>query len=189
MYWFRDPIDQALREWRALSDRCTELGRMPGADVNQALLSGMFTPLKGYVNPSVRISPDAIPFRPVRSVYITVTELDPDPVASQDMKQWYDETRVPDLLECRGVAGAWSLASDPALSPTDASPHAAPPGVHIHLYYLDDDAAEVMQDMEERQSFLRRAGRHHRQADEREIFTGFAAQAVPWRLWDWTEGA
>src|SRR5437588_318397 len=64
MYWLRDPIEQTVAEWNELAERSFHWGRRDDVHIANRLLMDFFRPVKGYVNPRVLVSAEALPYRP-----------------------------------------------------------------------------------------------------------------------------
>jgi hypothetical protein len=127
LYWFRSPAAAAIAEWQQLAERSFQWGRRADVAIATRLMMGFFTTVKGYAAPRVRVSADALVFRPTTGVHVLVTRLaDPHAVASEQLATWYDAVYIPTLLERVGVAGAWTFSSasttlDPSWSPVEGS--------------------------------------------------------------------
>jgi hypothetical protein len=186
MYWLREPVEQSRREWMDFGTTATHLGRRPDLPWARRPLVAPFLPLKGYVNPRVLVSAEALPFRPCRGVYVTVSRLGGDLPAVQRLGRWYDRTRIPDLLGCAGVAGGWSFVSEdafPARGPGGVAP--ASPGVRIQVLFLDGDPLEFARDLAERLPVWEQSGRGSEDAGaETPLFDAVLRTIVPWE-WDW----
>ncbi len=82
-YLLRDPVQRATDEWLELSWSAFQQGRRPEAGLAERPFLGWFTPFQTHVSPRVRVSADALPFRPVRGVYVTISAIeDGDPTTS-----------------------------------------------------------------------------------------------------------
>jgi hypothetical protein len=157
MYWFADPVEASLAEWTELGELAFQWGRRPETDYAQRDI-GFFRPLKGYVNPRVLVSADALPFRPVRGMHVTCLEVrQPRTSAAEAAFAWYDRVHIPDLVSCPGVAGAWTFSSDG--SSFDREGRSIAPGLRVHLLYLDEDPLEVMAGIDQRRKEWDAAGR------------------------------
>jgi hypothetical protein len=162
-------------------------------------MMGFFSTTKGYVNPRVLVSPDVLPFRPTRGIYVTISEV-PNPTSpeSETLYQWYDQVRIPDMVNSRGVAGAWTFSSETttldqsSLSPTgiskfESSAAAERGRVRIHVYFLDDDPLECAAALKVGESEWAAAGRRRVPSDvESILFEGPLKTIIPWK-WDWFE--
>lgn len=150
MYWFRAPYEESVAAWTKLGEDSFQWGRGPLLPGVQRPLLGFFTPVKGYVSRRVGVSADALPFRPNRGLHLSVTHF-PDPHGADvhDRFRWEDRVGIPALLDCPGVAGAWTF------SLSTLQRHPSLPGLHhaerdfgpgslrIRLLYLDEDPVEV----------------------------------------------
>src|SRR3954452_3808603 len=113
MYWFREPVDQSLAEWHELTERSFHWGRRDDVEIAKRLLLEFFRPIKGYVNPRVLVSADALPFRPTRGIHVTITRVDdPRSHGAERLFRWYDRSLVPAILTRPGVAGVWTFGSE-----------------------------------------------------------------------------
>ena len=157
-YLFTDPVDRVIGDFGALGARVTHLGRM--YEDRGIPMAGHYDILDCYVAPSTVVSPEALPYRPDRGVYIDIVEVAAS--GQEEAVRWYDEVHIPDMLTVRGVTGCYSfksrgagVASSPGLE--DAA------NWRVFLYYLDADpletAAEVASRLEARKAAGRLAGR------------------------------
>ena len=188
MYWMAEPMDRTFRDFIDLGERTRQMGRRPEMPYTRRLFTGIFMAVKGYVNPRVLVSPEALPFRPTRGIFLTMSDLlAPDSKDAHDMLEWYDQVHIPDLLQCKGVAGAWTFTSDPSYS-SPASPTPNPAGRRIHLYYLDEDPLACLADIAAHAPRWRAAG-HARDNSKtkKDLFVGPLQTIIPWQ-WDWFEG-
>jgi len=182
MYWLSAPVEASRLEWKDLGTTALHLGRRPDLDWSTRALMAPFVPLKGYANSRVLISEEALPFRPNRGLFVTVTKLGPDLGAAERLARWYDRTRIPNMLECRGVAGAWTFVSEdafPAHRATDHSTESA--SFRVHVYFLDEDPLLFAEDLTRRQEGwdLPDDG-----DAETPMFTSVLRTIVPWE-WNW----
>jgi hypothetical protein len=183
MYWFAHPARESVQEWADLAERSLQWGRRPDLAWAHRLLMGFFLPVKGYVHPRILVSPDVLPFRPNRGVYVTVTRVEQPASASADAYfAWCDRVLVPRVVDCDGVAGAWTFASDPALGTPAIAPLA--PGIRVHLYFLDDDPLMVAGAIEAALA----EETADATAERAELCRGPLRSITPWR-WDWFEGS
>ncbi|HEY2300852.1 MAG TPA: hypothetical protein VGH66_03115 [Acidimicrobiales bacterium] len=184
MYWFRDPVDDATAEWSALAERSFHWGRRDDVHLANRLLMDFFRPIKGYVNSRVLVSADALPFRPTRGIYVTVTRVDePRSPEAETLFRWYDRSLIPAMLECRGAAGAWTFASESTFAaPLDLSGNPSPSSTRIVIVYLDDDPLVFAEDLALCQ------GDAQSEAAETLLAAGPLRTITPWQ-WDWFDGA
>jgi hypothetical protein len=188
-YWFREPVDRAMQDFSELGERSFQWGRRADIKIANRPFMGMFMPVKGYAAQRVLVSPDVLPLRPNRGVHLEVAQvLDPHSVAAEETFAWYDRVRIPDLLECRGAAGAWTFSSQ---SVTFGVPQYTPTGpvadvtVRALLVFLDEDPLQFVDDMKTKEPAWRKAGRiHDTSATEKLLFASPFRNIVPWQ-WDW----
>lgn len=177
-----------MAAWSKLGEDSFQWGRGPLLPGVRRPLVAFFTPVLGYVSARLRISVDALPFRPNRGLHITLTRL-PHPHSAETHEQfrWQDRVRLPDLLGCDGVAGAWTFSllesqRHPTL-PIDSAED-RPGALRIRLLYLDDDPAAVAHDIAERTREWDAAGRGAPHPDaEQVLFSGPLKTIIPWQDW------
>lgn len=136
LYLMTEPVDDTLRDFHALGGRLRALGRFH--EHRRSHLSGPFELLDTHAAPRVRISAAAVPWRPMRGVYVTVDEVT-DRGAIAARAAWEQTEAIPRALELPGVAGVWRFATSPRFrgGPWE-------PGHHrIAVWYLDDDPLAV----------------------------------------------
>ncbi|HLY83135.1 MAG TPA: hypothetical protein VKQ71_09115 [Acidimicrobiales bacterium] len=183
MYWFREPVDQSRREWQDLGSRSFQWGRRPELAWAKRNLLQFCDLVKGYVNPRVLVSAEVLPFRPTRGIWLTVSQVAGDVIATEDLYRWYDEVRIPDMLACRGCAGAWTFVSEEAFG-SYQSPDRAPT-LRIHVYFLDEDPLDVAADLAQHEARWRSARRSRDTSGVEEVlFDGPLRVIIPWQ-WDW----
>jgi hypothetical protein len=186
MYWLREPVESSRLEWMDFGTQATHLGRRPDLAWATRPLVGAFVPIKGYVHRRVLISEDALPFRPNRGIFVTATQLSGDLPAVERLARWHDRVRIPDMLDCRGVAGAWTFVSESAYPGRHrGSAESTKPGIRIHVYFLDEDPLVFARDLLEHERQWEADGRTANEIDaEVPIFTSLLRTIVPWE-WDW----
>jgi hypothetical protein len=183
MYWFRDPVDASVAAWRDLNERSVHWGRRPEIGWTRRSPVGFFHPVKGYAHPRVLVSPDALPFRPHRGVWLTLSRVAPaqTPQAVALYRQ-YDREWIPRLIDCPGVAGAWtfSYAAPPGGFGASRGEEVEPGDLVIRLYYLDGDPLEAAAAIRTTQ-----AGWSALAAEtEQLVFRAPLRSISPWQ-WDW----
>ncbi|HEX5096236.1 MAG TPA: hypothetical protein VFX21_09490 [Acidimicrobiia bacterium] len=117
-YFMTEPLDETLRDFYALGRELARAGRFHQHRASH--LSGPFSRDAIAAAPRVLVRPEAVPFRPHLGVYVVVA---PAPVP------------VDALVECAGVAGAWSFTAAGerfAAHPWQPGPRA------VTVAYLDD---------------------------------------------------
>jgi hypothetical protein len=180
MYWLRDPVDEAVAQWNELAERSFHWGRRDDIHIARRLLMEFFRPVKGYVSPRVLVSAEALPFRPTRGIYVTVSRVDePRSREAELLFRWYDREAIPAWLESPGVAGAWTFASESTfVTSLDLSGGAPPVSTRITLLYLDEDPVEMAPALD------RIAGGAETAGVEDVLFQGPLRTIIPWE-WDW----
>lgn len=194
LYWFRSPAEAAIAEWQALAERSFQWGRRPDVAIAKRLMMGFFSTVKGYASPRVRVSPDALVFRPSTGIHLSVSRLpDPHSVASERLAGWYDREHLPSLLELDGVAGAWTFTSDsttldPSWAPVPGSTTFEASGndrgaFRVVLCFLDADPVAVGHEIGTRRSAAQAAWDDELRGAEVPVFVSPLETITPW---DWT---
>ncbi|WP_228818229.1 hypothetical protein [Nocardia elegans] len=136
------------------------------------------------------MSADALPFRPNRGLHITVSHLpDPHSVQAHEQFRWQDRVRIPDLLDCSGVAGAWTFAlhtvqKHPTLPLGESRREYSAGSLRIRLLYLDGDPESVIAEIGERERQWETSGRGAPCPEAEEtIFSAPVHTIVPWQDW------
>ena len=185
MYWFADPVERSVAEWAELGELAFQWGRRPDTDWAERHV-GFFRPLKGYVNPRVLVSPDALPFRPVRSMLLNVLRVrEPRAGATEQAYAWYDRVHLPQVVECRGVAGVWSFVSESLTLLPGSGKGGSDRGLRVHLAFCDEEPAVVLQDLAERRAELA-AGMPDLDGVVEELLFTALEPITPWQ-WNWFE--
>jgi hypothetical protein len=180
MHWLRPPVRASVESFTAHFARTSALGIQSRA---VTALSEFMTPLKGYVRREPLVSEQALPFRPNVGAYLIVSSFfrhhDAD---SEDVFRWYDQVRIPDLLDCPGAAGAWTFATRNLFSPLrDLSQ----PALRLVLFYLDGDPAAFSDALNAREREWRKSGRLRDTSHvDKLLFAGPVRTVLPWR-WGW----
>jgi hypothetical protein len=180
--WFRAPVEVAIRGFHDAHERASHIGAPLSADCIERPLHGLFMPLKGYTHRRVRIAADALPFRPARGIYLLVSRFARRDAEAELAYHWYDATHIPDLLECRGAAGAWSFATADVFRPDR---DITAPVLRIIQVYLDDDPLAFVTDMAERTPSWRRAGRLADTSGVEEVLFASPLYTITAWQWDW----
>jgi hypothetical protein len=181
MYWFADPVDEAVNDWDRLGEQSFQWGRgplMPG--IERAMLA-FYRPVKGYAAPRALVSPDVVPYRPNRGLHVRVTEH--DSTHSLDTHEVFareDRETIPALLELDGVAGAWTFSySHPqrhSSLPFHGSDTPAPGSIRIRLLYLEEDPVSLSGAVEQIDAGTSAP-------EEREILSSPFQTIIPWQDW------
>jgi len=185
MYWMEEPMDRTWRDFQTFSTNSIAMGRRPELGYVKRRLSSMFIPLKGYAAPRISISPEAVPFRPAKGIYVTATDFDSlEAIETQEMLRWYDQVYIPEMITCRGVAGSWTFVSD-ASYPFSNSVVPVRPGRILQVYYLDDEPLRVWDEMNARTAKWRTgAWPVTDKTTRKDLFAGPLEVICPWE-WEW----
>jgi hypothetical protein len=188
LYLMGDPVHATLREFRALGDTLRGLGRFHAH--RRARLSGPFEVTGTRAAPRVLVSPQAVPYRPNRGVYVVVR----DRIGGQDAGDRRSEADTGDgpgsagdvderlagsLLAADGVAGVWSFATHRRFDrygwrPGDRT---------VTVCYLDEDPLSVADDLGARAIAVTDPAR----AGADMVFAGPLETITPW-CWNWFDG-
>ncbi len=137
-YLMGEPVDQTIDAFYALGQSLATAGRFPRSLPSH--YRGGLGLVETRAATRARISPEVVPFRPHRGIYLIVeahpegrTEDTPgrNPTPSHDM--------LGELVAVPGVAGAWRYAS----SATSRHPRFSEGDVEMTVCYLDDDPATM----------------------------------------------
>ncbi|MFC1919679.1 hypothetical protein ACFLWX_02680 [Chloroflexota bacterium] len=186
MYWFLEPMTQAYAEFTNLAETSLWMGgRRPEMAYTKRHFCGFFLSIKGYVNPRVLVSPEALVYRPTRGIFLTMSDiLEPGSAEADAMLDWYDKVHIPDMLQCKGVAGAWTFAADLNYG-NRFSENPNQKGRIIQLYYLDEDPLTVVADIQSHVPQWKAAGRMlDNTKAKKNLFIGPLQTIIPWQ-WDW----
>ncbi|MGD0379432.1 MAG: hypothetical protein ABSC30_05550 [Acidimicrobiales bacterium] len=182
LYLMGEPLDETLREFRALGERLRAEGRFH--QHRRSRLSGPLAVIDMQVAPRVLVSAQSVPYRPNRGIYVVVRDgtvaqrggpVPPDS-ARRDVDD--EDTRLADaLLEEEGVAGVWTFATDRRFDD-----HGWHPGDRtVTVSYLDADPLTVAPRLGE-------LVRGSAEATKRPVvFAGPFQTITPWS-WDWFDG-
>ncbi|MEO6989209.1 MAG: hypothetical protein ABI239_11240 [Aquihabitans sp.] len=154
LYWFRPPVEVSISAWTDLADRSFHWGRRQELAWTERPFMGFFRPILGYAAPRVDVSPQALPFRPNRGVYVVaskVTNAADARAVVERRNRWYDREGLPTLLKQPGVAGGWTFTAEESLTPSawaqkeqrQGIPIDATTNLRLTVLFLDDDPLEV----------------------------------------------
>ena len=179
--WLRPPAHASARAYNEHFERATQLGLHSNAWA-ETTLDVFMTPLHGYVRRQALLSAEALPFRPNTGAHLIVSRFhrhhDAD---AEDVFRWYDQTRIPDLLDCAGAVGAWTFAARTFYAPDR---DLTKPMLRMTLVYLERDPLAFAGDVAKLPSARLRDVRHV----ETILFAGPLRAVVPWQ-WDWFDAA
>jgi hypothetical protein len=135
-YLMGEPVERTIDDFYALGGSLAAAGRFPRS------LPSSYRGGLGLVETRAAaralISPEVVPFRPHRGIYLIV-ETHPDGRAEADPGRAPGHDRLGELVAVPGVAGAWRYAS----SATSRHPRFSEGNVEMTVCYLDDDPATV----------------------------------------------
>lgn len=167
----RAPAAVSRRSYLDILDRAAPTSSIPA----NTPLQDFFVPLEGRVAPRLRISPEALPFRPARGIYLVLSVYNRRDAETEAAYRWVNHVRIPALLNCHGAAGAWSFAMAGLFRPDrDLSA----PVLRAVLLWLDEDPADFVSDLAARDA----VAKTERPDAEHVLF------AAPYRnitAWDW----
>ncbi len=173
-YLMTEPLEEAFQQFAELSGRTRSLGRYFEPRTIHA--SGHYNLLKAYVAPRLPISPEAVPFRPHRGVFVVMKDL-LDLSKRQELAQWHDQVHVPDVLTVKGVTGCyWFESWTRERAPSSGPGH--PEQRWVFLYYLDEDPLEMMADLPKKQAEWRAAGRAYDASQSMEVVLAGPYQTI-----------
>lgn len=135
-YLMGDPVDQTIDDFYALGGSLADAGRFPRS-LPSSYRGGLGL-VETRAAARVLISPEVVPFRPHRGIYLIVEAL-PEDVPGQNPGQYPGHDGLEELVAVPGVAGAWRYAS----SATFRHPRFSEGDVEMTVCYLDDDPATV----------------------------------------------
>jgi hypothetical protein len=142
LYWFRDPIPGVLSDFQEVGEVTYQQGRRPDTRYVRRPLVQPLVPVKGYVARRAFVSAEALPLRPNRGVHLAVSDCSGDTATVGDLFQWYDQKRIPEILDQPGVAGVWTLVHEETVdSEQHRSPHVA--CRRVTIVFFDEDPLEV----------------------------------------------
>jgi hypothetical protein len=172
--WLRPPAHASARACTEHFERAAQLG-LHSRGWAETTLDTFMVPLKGYVRPAALLSADALPFRPNTGVYLIVSRFHRHHDAgAEDVFRWYDQTRIPELLECAGAVGAWTFAAREFYAPDR---DLTQPMLRMTLVYLERDPP-AFADQASKPTSRDTSG------VEQILFAGPLRAIVPWQ-WDW----
>ena len=132
LYLITEPVSRALDDFYALGRTLYAQGRW--FEARKSHLSGPFTVVKTYASSRVQVDADAIPYRPNRAIFVTAQDAKgASSEAVDEVRRWYEEVHIPDLLAVRGVAGCWWFEDSD--------------GRTVRVYWLDEDPSVFLDDL------------------------------------------
>ena len=138
LYLMGEPLDETLDQFLVLGRTLAEMGRF--SERLPSCYRGGLRLLETWASPAALISPEVVPFRPNRGVYLIVEE-------ATDRRRYDDHLRrlhaevLPSLVSMPGVAGLWVFATSSAIRKRNFDDG----DFRITVCYLDDEPAAVAQ--------------------------------------------
>jgi len=179
LYLMGEPLDATLREFGELAAVLSSMGRFHRH--RRSHVSGPYNLLRASAVPRVRISAEALPWRPNMGLFVTVYEPGDDLGRFDEYEAWRDTVHHPDVLSVPGVAGLYQFADKQALQPFKKGEKAK----HIQVYFLDRPALEVVQDIGRRREEWKKAGRMPDFGNARKLLFAAPLEAIRVGEWDW----
>lgn len=168
LYLMTEPVERTIVQFFDLARRLHREDRF--FEPRRSHLSGPFDVISATAASRVRVSAEAVCFRPNTGVHVTVEEL-----AVGDETHWLSPRPGPEALcGLDGVAGAWSFATSSV--PAD---QATPGQRRITVCFLDGDVVETSARIDAAGASFDRGG---------VSYTGPFEAITPWR-WDWFDDA
>lgn len=190
MYWFAEPVSASVAAWKELGDTTLQQGRRPDLLWTTRPLMGLFRPIKGYLNPLVPISLNAMPFRPHRGVYVSVTGVaQPHSAAAQRLFHFHDTVRIPSLVAMPGVIGGWTFISESSYQEPagQKKTEADWPSLRITLLYLDREPVTYANEVAENERSGLLISVPADLADCEELLVQGPLETIEPHRWDWFE--
>lgn len=187
MYWFREPVAEAVRAWDRLGEDSFQWGRGPLIPGVRRTLLAFFRPVKGYAAPSALVDPRVLPYRPNRGLHLTVTRhAEPHSLATHEHHRFEDRSLLPRLMDLEGVAGAWTFSfshhQQHSSLPFSGDQEDAPGSLRIRLLYLDGEPLETSARITESEQSLRATAGLDPDAAE-VVLASPVHTIVPWQDW------
>jgi len=142
LYLMGEPLDETLDEFLALGRRLAEMGRF--SERLPSCYQGGLRLLETWASPAALVSPDVVPFRPNRGIYLIVEEATDRRRYDGHLQRMHAEV-LPGLVSVPGVAGLWVFATSSAIR----RPNFDDGEYRITVCYLDDDPPAVAERLRE----------------------------------------
>lgn len=148
MYWFADPVTDAVDDWTRLGEDSFQWGRGPLIPGVQRDMLAFFTPVMGYRSSRAIVSTEVLPMRPHTGVHVQVTEFDEAHSLEVHASHVHtDEVSMPELLEIPEVLGGWTFSyAHPqrhATLPFEGAGEGGPGSKRIRLLFLEGDPIQA----------------------------------------------
>jgi hypothetical protein len=180
-YMMTEPIERVWREFMDLGVWSREADRT--FPRRRLLFAGHYRLLGARCSTRIPISPEALPFRPYRGVFIVMADV-VEPATEAEAIRWYEEIRIPDMLSLEGILGvywfrcreaafqqnvgmggesaAWWRADNEHVHHVSTAQQPVvgdPLHRYVFLYYLDADPLEMAGRIREGEAVWDAAGR------------------------------
>jgi hypothetical protein len=139
-YMMGEPVDRTVDDFIALGGELAKVGRYPHVMPSQ--YRGALRLVETMAAPRVLVSPEVVPFRPHRGVYLFVEQPErttPSASASEDGLGRLPAAALQHLVDVPGVAGAWVYATSPDLR----RPMFTEGILRVTICYLDEEPVTV----------------------------------------------
>jgi hypothetical protein len=163
LYLMVEPVEETLRDFMDLGRELHEANRFHRH--RRALLSGPFLVDTTVAAPRVLVSPEAVPYRPDRGVYVVVADGDEPGLGAAG------------AVEVPGVAGCWTFRSRDDFASRWNTGHRT-----ISVCWLDGEPRAVAPALD-----ALVVGPGAGTGTDRVVFAGPFETVVPWQ-WDWFDG-
>ncbi len=136
LYLMGEPLDVTLDEFLTLGRKLAEMGRY--SERLPSRYRGGLRLLETWASPAALVSPEVVPFRPNRGIYLIVEEATDRGRYDDHLRRVHAEV-LPGLVSVPGVAGIWVFATSSAIR----KPNFDDGDYRITVCYLDDEPAAV----------------------------------------------
>jgi hypothetical protein len=184
MYWFRDPVEPAVREWTELNQRAVWWGRRPELAYTVRRPVGFLTPVATHAAAAALVAPDVVPLRPHRGVHLVVSRLaEPGGPAAVSWMARYEREHIPAVLRIPGVAGVSSYCFSSSGAAFGGGPSDEDRGLLVRLVHLEADPVAAMPALRDTVPAWDASS-----ATEEILFAAPMHAIRPWE-WDWFSGS
>ncbi len=188
MYWFRQPLEDAVDAWDRLGEASFQWGRGPIIPGVTRPLLGFFRPVAGVSASRVGVSADVLPFRPNRGIHLTLSRYqDHHGLATHDRYRWESTRLIPALVALPGVAGAWTFSfshsQEHTRLPVSGDSTLEPASLRIRLCYLDDDPVAASDAIAAETARVDLDSSDDARAAEEVLISGPLSTIIPWQDW------
>lgn len=188
MYWFRDPVDEAVDAWDRLGEASFQWGRGPILPGVTRPFLGFFRPVAGDAASRIGVGAEVLPYRPNRGIHLTMSRYRDHHGAAAHERYRHESTElIPELLQLPGVAGAWTFSfSHPQAHttlPVGGDSSLAPTSLRIRLCYLDEEPLATSAAIEARTREVDAEADPAGRASEEVLLSSPLTTIIPWQDW------